>query len=104
MVRTRQTKGDVADNPEAQEGTTAPQSNPDDSVILSVSPSPSHTGGTSPSPSANRVPGPTEGQPEDDDEFMPTTVQVAETLAAMKLRRSGDDRGHEVRHTQPNNS
>jgi len=27
---------------------------------------------------------------------MPTTQKVAETLAAMRLRRHGDDRGHEV--------
>ena len=86
MVRTRQTKGSAVGHPEPQENTTTPKITPDDPTILSVSTSPSRTGGTGTTPPANHVPKPAEDQPEDDNKFMPTTAQVVETLAAMKSR------------------
>ena len=66
-----------------------------DSGMISGSPTPTWSGGKDPTRLHSNTAGP-ENELLEDDRFMPTTQEVAETLARMKSRGDNRDRGHEV--------
>lgn len=66
------------------------------SPMVSGSPTPTWSGGGSPTRSHNNTVEPQPEEQHEEDEFMPTVREVAETLAGMKSRNENQDRGHEV--------
>lgn len=73
---------------------------PDDSGTISGSPTPTWSRGLSPSRLKQNAPAELEEEQVEEDEFMPSTREVAETLATMRSRDNNANRGHEVSCTQ----
>ena len=74
---------------------TTPEPTSNGSGMVSGSPTPTWSHGASPVHSHDDDAGPGDGQLEE-DVFMPTAQEVAETLAGMRSRGDNRDRGHEV--------
>lgn len=73
-----------------------PTSTPSSPRMISGSPTPVWSGGESPAHLHNDDAVKPQEEQNEEDKFMPTTQEVAETLARMKLRHENCDMGNEV--------
>lgn len=87
--------GQVGRPNESQRDTIPPKPTPDNPEVAPMSPAPSSTEDASPNHPDDHTVKSSE-DPFEDDDFMPSTKEVAETLAGMRSRHDQADRGHEV--------